>query len=137
MQPTGKNHTNRAAVRTRRDVLARTSVGVLTGVLGTVLVGGRAMAHEGDYYPDETIPEKARSIIEESTNGGSANLIYAGIAGLLVTGVTVYLANAMRNRRDTTAASGGESVGPYTSTADGERTGGDTSGDTGGDPSGN
>jgi hypothetical protein len=69
---TGKNRTNRGAVPTRRGALGGASAGALTGVPAAVLVGGRVAAHEGDYYPDETIPEKARTIIEESTGGGSS-----------------------------------------------------------------
>lgn len=80
---------------------------------GLLLTGGRVAAHEGDYYPDETIPEKARVIIEDTTNGGSTTIIYAGIGGLVAAGVAVYLYNLARGRRSrssTATESDGASV---------------------------
>jgi len=68
------------------------------GVFAAVLTSGVVSAHEGD-YPDETIPETARVIIEDSTNGNSTTLIYVGIGALVAVGAAVYLLNMAKNRR--------------------------------------
>lgn len=84
----------------RRVVLG--VVAACTTVAGFALLEGRISAHEGDYYPEEpdaTIPEAARSIIEESTTGSSMTLIYTGIAALVAVGVAVSAANLLRSRR--------------------------------------
>lgn len=89
----------------------------LSVAAGALLTGGRVSAHEGDYYPDETIPEKARVIIEDTTTGGSTALIYAGIGGLVVAGAAVYLYNLARGRRGATSTAT-ESADATTNTED-------------------
>jgi hypothetical protein len=82
----------------------------LLGALTAVVIGRPVAAHEGDYYPEETIPEKALNIIEDSTGGGSTALIYTGIGGLVAAGVLVYLVNMARNRRTATQTTTGQTA---------------------------
>lgn len=120
MRPAEKNHSRGTHGRARQ----RSVRAVIAGTLTPLLMGGTASAHEGDYYPDETIPEKARSIIEDTTSGGSTTLIYAGIGGLVAVGFAVYLSNLGRNRSTHTRTEG------TTEGADGHSadiTGGDSS----------
>lgn len=85
--------------------------GVLTGILASIPAHVPASAHEGDYYPDETIPEKARSIIDDTANGGSTTLIYVGIGVLVLAGIGLYLVNLARTRRTTTHTTTSEDAG--------------------------
>lgn len=95
----------RASVRNIPSV-RQALIATVGGVLAAVLTSGVASAHEGDYYPDETIPEKARVIIEDSTNGNSTTLIYVGIGGLVAAGAAVYLLNMAKNRRSVEVRTG-------------------------------
>lgn len=130
MQAAEKNHGTRDLTTARRHIVSA----AVTSALVTLLAGRAALAHEGDYYPDETIPEKARNIIEDSTSGGSTTLIYAGIGGLVAAGAAMYLANLARNRRTgnrtDTSSRGVENVpggGAYDDASDSEASSSDAS----------
>lgn len=124
MQEVTTSHAVRHSSVGRRAML----LGALTGALAAVVIGKPVAAHEGDYYPDETIPAKALDIIEESTGGGSTALIYTGIGGLVAAGVIVYLVNLTRNRRTAAQTATGQTVPESVSVQDDVATGLDSSG---------
>lgn len=101
-QTTGTGGTGPVAFL-RRGVLA---AGVLT--IGVLAGTGPVLAHEEDYYPDDStvtsIPDTARSLIEESSGGGSTTLIYAGIAILGLAGFAVLALNMVKGRNVTNTA---------------------------------
>jgi hypothetical protein len=87
------------------DTKPRTGKGrtVGAGLLTAILVGGTARAHEGDYAPEDTvtntIPETARTIIEESNSSGpSTGIIIAGIGVLALAGAAVAVLNLAKSR---------------------------------------
>lgn len=98
-----EHHSAYRELRNRVQTAGRALLVGLPVTAGLLLVGGRVSAHGEEDYSIETIPEKAQAIIEDTTNGGSTTLIYAGIGCLVASGVAVYLYNLLRGQRSRTS----------------------------------